>query len=386
MRNIILSLLISLCSFTLSQAQFRALRSLPWYPKAEQGQAYNTQSDASVGVLEELNNAFNEGNYRDVVFTYYPRAISSGYQRNSSLYNNTRRALRQLMHENPSNDLWKQMQQLYKDRISCLGSEDYDYRNNLETTSWSEEQLQNERIAALASINNRYQECYRIALDRVQKASGRIDLAVILQGMFGPLNRAHVANNELGASLNDRYQEILGLIDKSERFMEQEHREDFLAYYPSDIIDQVRAECMRVISVNKANDRAAAREEQERSSAAYNEALAFYHQKDYAQAYNACNSGWVKYQTPEFRILKSTILQNRASAATSTADRVAYLCAAYEAGAGYVSRQTLNRILSGLQSNLFMSGMAGKRHHTQGSPAINQQIWTMEELNGKTQN
>ncbi len=368
------------------QAQFRALRSLSWYPKSEQGNAYNSQVDASVSVLEDLNNAFNAGNYSEVVFKYYPQAIQNGYQRNSTLYNNTRRALRQLMHENPSSANWKQMQQLYRDRIANLGSEEYDYRNNLETTSWSEEQLQNERLAALASINDRYQECYRMALDRVQKASGRIDLAIVLQGMFAPLNRAHAANPDLGNTLDDRYQEILNLIDQSERFMEQEHREDYLTYYPSTTIDQVRSECLRVIGVNKAKDREAAREQQEKASQAYNEALALYRQKDYTQAYNACTDGWRRYQTPEFRILKSTILQNCASAASSTADRVAYLCAAYDTGRGYVSRQTLNRIISGLQTNLFMSGQAGKSHRTGRPLVINQQIWTVEELNEKSSN
>jgi len=384
MQRILLSLFITLFSLTICQAQFRALRNQPWYPKSEQSNSYTSQNGSSSSVLEDLNNAFNAGNYADVVFKFYPQAIKNGYQRNSALYNNTRRALRQLMHENPSNANWKEMQALYKERIKNLGSEEYDYRNNLETTSWSEQQMLNERLAALASINERYQDCYRLSLERVQKASGRIDLAVILQGMFAPLNRAHAADESLGVTLNERYQEILNYIDQSERFMEEEHREDYLTYYPNTIIDQVRTECLRVIGMKKAMDMAEARAHQEATAAAYSEALNFYHQKDYTSAYNACNDGWRKYQSAEFRVLKSTILQNCANASTSAADRVAFLCAAYEAGAGYVSYQTRNSILSGLQANLFMSGLAGKVHRTTKNLIINQRVWTIEELNEKS--
>ena len=138
-------------------------------------------------------------------------------------------------------------------------------------------------------MNDRYQDCYKVALERVQKASGKIDLAVILQGMFAPLNRAHVANSDLGSSLNDRYQEILNYIDQSEHFMEQEHRQDYLTYYPSTIIDQVRSECLRVININKAKNLAAAHEEQEKAAEAYRQAFEYYRQKDYVNAFNAGN-------------------------------------------------------------------------------------------------
>ena len=386
MQRILLSLFITFFSINVCQAQFRALRDLSWYPKSGQNKSYNTASTTSANVLEDLNNAFNAGNYRDVVFTYYPQAIQGGYQRNNLLYNNTRRALRQLMRDDPSLANWRQMQALYHERIKNLGSEDYDYRNNLETTSWCEEQLLNERLAALASMNDRYQDCYKVALERVQKASGKIDLAVILQGMFAPLNRAHVANSDLGSSLNDRYQEILNYIDQSERFMEQEHRQEYLTYYPSTIIDQVRSECLRVININKAKNLAAAHEEQEKAAEAYRQAFEYYRQKDYVNAFNSAGEGWRKYQTPEFRILRSNILQNCANEATSSADRVAYLCAAYEAGHGYVSRQTINHILDGLRANLFMSGVAGKTHRTSRNLIINQRIWTVDELKEKSSN
>jgi len=384
MQRILLSLFITLFSLNICQAQFRALRNQPWYPTSERSNAYISQSESSTSVLEDLNNAFNAGNYADVVFKFYPLAIKNGYQRNNALYNNTRRALRQLMHENPSNANWKQMQALYKERIKNLGSEEYDYRNNLETTSWSEEQMQNERIAALASIDERYQDCYRLALERVQKASGRIDLAVILQGMFAPLNRAHAADEKLGLALNDRYKEILNLMDQSERFMEQEHREDYLTYYPNNIIDQVRTECLRVINMKKEHDLAEVRAHQEEENAAYAQALKLYHENDLDGAYRACNEGWRKYQNPTFRVLKTTILQNCASASTSTADRVAFLCAAYDAGNGYASYQTCRGILNGLQSTLFMSGLAGKVHRTTKNLIINQRIWTIDELNEKS--
>ena len=360
------------------------MRDLPWYPKSDKTNSTGSQDANSANVLDDLNNAFNAGNYSDVVFTYYPEAIKAGYHRNSALYNNTRRALRQLMRDDPSLANWRQMQALYNERFKYLGEEEYDYRNNLETTSWSQEQLLNERLAALASMSSRYQDSYKVALERAQKVSGRIDLAVILQGMFAPLNRAHVANEELGASLTERYQTILTLIDQSERFMEQEHRQDYLTNKPNTVIDQVRSECMRVIRINQEIDKTAAHEAQTRALAAYEQARTLYRQKDYNNAYNAALEGWRKYQLPEFRVLRSNILQSCAFEATSSADRVAFLCAAFEAGQGYVSRQTLNQILDGLRANLFMSGVAGKTHRTSKNLIITQRIWTLDDLKEKS--
>lgn len=384
MQRILLPLFITLLSISVCQAQFRAMRDLPWYPKSDKTNSTGSQDANSANVLDDLNNAFNAGNYSDVVFTYYPEAIKAGYHRNSALYNNTRRALRQLMRDDPSLANWRQMQALYNERFKNLGEEEYDYRNNLETTSWSQEQLLNERLAALASMSSRYQDSYKVALERAQKVSGRIDLAVILQGMFAPLNRAHVANEELGASLTERYQTILTLIDQSERFMEQEHRQDYLTYYPNTVIDQVRSECMRVIRINQEIDKTAAHEAQTRALAAYEQARTLYRQKDYNNAYNAALEGWRKYQLPEFRVLRSNILQSCAFEATSSADRVAFLCAAFEAGQGYVSRQTLNQILDGLRANLFMSGVAGKTHRTSKNLIITQRIWTLDDLKEKS--
>ena len=107
MQRILLSLFITFFSINVCQAQFRALRDLSWYPKSGPNKSYNSASATSANVLEDLNNAFNAGNYRDVVFTYYPQAIQGGYQRNNLLYNNTRRALRQLMRDDPSLANWR---------------------------------------------------------------------------------------------------------------------------------------------------------------------------------------------------------------------------------------------------------------------------------------
>ena len=166
--------------------------------------------------------------------------------------------------------------------------------------------------------------------------------------------------------------------------MEQEHRQDYLTYYPNTVIDQVRSECMRVIRINQEIDKTAAHEAQTRALAAYEQARTLYRQKDYNNAYNAALEGWRKYQLPEFRVLRSNILQSCAFEATSSADRVAFLCAAFEAGQGYVSRQTLNQILDGLRANLFMSGVAGKTHRTSKNLIITQRIWTLDDLKEKS--
>ena len=74
--------------------------------------------DRGVVVLEELSEALQNGEYRQVVDRLYPLAISSGYQRNTNLYNQTRRALRQLLQEPDGAGYWNKMERLYRDRFA----------------------------------------------------------------------------------------------------------------------------------------------------------------------------------------------------------------------------------------------------------------------------
>lgn len=387
MQRLILSLTIAFACLGSCMAQFRALQSLPWYPTAENRQLSDPLSKVKAGnVLDELNAAFNEGRYVDVVYTIYPRAIKEGYQRNLSLYNNTRRALRQLMLEDATDASWKRMQSLYEDRFRNVGRDSYDYRNSLETSSWCDEQLQNEYTFALASQLDRYEDSYQAALKRCQKSLGHIDLAVVLQGMFSPLNRAHVAHPEIGPELTNGYQEVLRMLDASEEFMEREHKSDYLSYYSQSTLEQVRKECRRVIGNNQAFEQMQARKEQKEVNQGYANALALYRQKNYSRAYNACNEALREHDTPELHALKSNILQSAGNAANNTADRVAFWCAAYEQGRGYVSSQVLNHLLDALRTNLFMSGTAGKLHKTSSVMVISQRVWTLEQLKEKTGN
>ena len=123
-------------------AQFHEMEGLPWVPVRPEKKNGNAD-DRGVVVLDELSAALQNGEYRQVVDRLYPLAISSGFQRNTNLYNQTRRALRQLLQEPNGAVYWNKMERLYHDRFANLGKEDYRYRNTLETASWSEEQLNN---------------------------------------------------------------------------------------------------------------------------------------------------------------------------------------------------------------------------------------------------
>jgi len=362
-------------------AQFRALQNMPWYPTSSSREiAPSMDSPHSSNVLDQIVESFNAGKYAEVVHTLYPRAIQEGYQRNANLYNNTRRALRQLMREDVTDDSWQRMQQLYRDRFKNIGRDPYEYRNNLETATWSDEQLQNERIIALASMSDRYQDAYQAAYQYSNQADGHVDLAVVLQGMFAPLNRAHAAHPEIAPDLTDPYQHVLRQMDLASTYMETSHRQDYLAYYPQTVLEQVRKECLRVISANQAAEEYEYRRGQEARASEYAEALAAYRKKNYSQAYQLCNEGLRSHNTTELHILKSNILQSCGNAATSTADRVAFWCAAYEAGKGYVNSAVLSQLIDALQTNLFMSGVAGTRHKTSSQLVITQQIWTLDQL------
>lgn len=366
-------------------AQFRALQNLPWYPTSSSREiTTTTTASRATNVLDQIVESFNAGQYAEVVHTLYPRAIQEGYQRNATLYNNTRRALRQLMREDMTDDSWQRMQQLYRDRIKHLGTEAYEYRNSLESATWNDEQLQNERIAALAAMPDRYQDAYQCALQYSNQKDGHIDLAVVLQGMFAPLNRANAAHPEITSDLTDPYQHILRQIDFASTYMETSHRKEYLAFYPQTILEQVRNECLRVISTNQAADQYEYQQQQKEVASDYAEALSAYRKKNYSRAYQLCNEALRQHNTNELHILKSNILQSCGNSATSTADRVAFWCAAYEAGNGYVSSAVLAQLLDALQTDLFMSGVAGTRHKTSSQLIITQQIWTLDQLKSRT--
>lgn len=384
MRRIIISVIIALLGMP-CMAQFRALQNLPWYPTSSSREiSTTTTTTRATNVLDQIVESFNAGQYAEVVHTLYPRAIQEGYQRNATLYNNTRRALRQLMREDMTDDSWQRMQQLYRDRIKHLGTEAYEYRNSLESATWNDEQLQNERIAALAAMPDRYQDAYQCALQYSNQKDGHIDLAVVLQGMFAPLNRANAAHPEITSDLTDPYQHILRQIDFASTYMETSHRKEYLAFYPQTILEQVRNECLRVISTNQAADQYEYQQQQKEVASDYAEALSAYRKKNYSRAYQLCNEALRQHNTNELHILKSNILQSCGNSATSTADRVAFWCAAYEAGNGYVSSAVLAQLLDALQTDLFMSGVAGTRHKTSSQLIITQQIWTLDQLKSRT--
>lgn len=380
----LLLLFLSLSVYACS-AQFRALQSLPWYPTSSESEALPSSavsvSSTSSSVLDQIVEAFNAGQYDVVALSLYPQAIREGYQRNAALYNNTRRALRQLMREDNTDDALRRMQSLYADRFRNIGSEDYDYCNSLESASWSDQQLQNERIAALAAQTDRYEDAFQAASRLVRQQKGQTDLALVLQGMFAPLNRAHAAHPEIASELTEPYQQVLRQLDESASFMEQQHRQDFLDHYPSSLLEQVRNECRRVISLNQTVAQHQAKKRRHDLSSDYAEALALYRQKNYARAYTVCNEALRKQNnSAELHILKSNILQTCGNAASSTADRVAFWCASYEAGRGYVGAATLSHLVEALRTNLFMSGVAGKLHKTSSLLIINQQVWTIDQL------
>lgn len=383
-RRIILSAIIILLTMP-GMAQFRALQNLPWYPTSSSREITTaTDMPRSTNVLDQIVESFNAGKYAEVAHTLYPRAIQEGYQRNATLYNNTRRALRQLMREDATDDSWQRMQQLYRDRFKNLGTEEYEYRNSLETATWSNEQLQNERIAALAAMPDRYQDAYQCAMQLSNQNDGRIDLAIVLQGMFAPLNRANAAHPEIASDLTEPYQHVLRQIDFASTYMEASHRKEYLAYYPQTTLEQVRNECLRVISNNQAAEQYEYQKLSREIASDYSEALSAYRNKNYSRAYQLCNQALAEHNTPELHILKSNILQTCGNSASSTADRVAFWCAAYETGRGYVSQTVLNQLLDALQTNLFMSGVAGTRHKTSSQIVITQQIWTLDQLKSHT--
>ena len=372
-------------------AQFHEMEGLPWVPARPE---MNRDADErGVVVLDELSAALKNGEYRQVVDRLYPLAISSGYQRNTNLYNQTRRALRQLLQEPNGASYWNKMERLYQDRFANIGKEDYRYRNTLETASWSEEQLNNEQLLMLSKVEGGMERCFDRAHQILSQAQGKIDPVIVVQGMFVPLNREHAAHPERG------YSEILRWLDVADKFMLQEHREEYQTYYNTQALAMVREESDRQMNADASIAAFEARrvelqdemrqqadwlDTEQRAQRLYAEAVENYQKNDYAKAYQKVNEALAaENNMKEAHVLKSSILQRASNASNRMSDKVAFWCAAYEAGQGYVDRKTQRHILSALKSHLFMTGLAGHVHSTRTPFSIRQRIWTVEELKEK---
>ena len=353
------------------RAQFHEMESLPWVPARPEGK---TMSDGGGGaVLDELAAALQQEEYKQVVDKYYPLAISGGFQRNTNLYNQTRRALRQILQTDEGAAYWNKMEKLYHERYANIGKDEYRYRNTLETAAWCDEQLDNEQLLMLSKRVGGMEACFDRAHQILSRRQGKADPVIVLQGMFVPLNREHAAHPERGKSYVNRYSDIVRWLDVTETFMKQEHDADYQTYYNQQTLAMVRDESERQVNADA-------------SIAAFEaHRIELYYQKnDYGEAYQRVNEALAANdKMKEAHILKSNILQRAANASNKMADKVAFWCAAYEAGQGYVDRKTQRHILSALKSHLFMTGLAGQVHSTRNPFSIRQRIWTVEELREK---
>jgi hypothetical protein len=379
------------------KAQFHEMESLPWVPqRPEEQKQVNNESDQ---VLEDLAKAMDEGQYKQVVDWYYPLAISNGFQRNANLYNQTRRALRHILQTPEWALYWTKMQNLYHDRYANIGRDEYHYRNTLETTTWCDEQLNNEQILMMMNVDERMEVCFERAHEILSRSGGKADPVIVLQGMFVPLNRVHAAHPERGKEFVYKYNDVLRWLEVTEKYMKQEHAEDYETYYNAQTIALVREESQLQVNADanvaafesrrvdlQEQIRAQVEEQNSevRAQRIYAEAIVSYQKKNYAEAYQKVNEVLaIESNMKEAHVLKSNILQNSANASNRMADKVAFWCAAYEAGQGYVDRKVQRHILSALKSHLFMTGLAGQIHSTRSPFSIRQRIWTVEELRDK---
>ena len=379
------------------RAQFHEMESLPWVPARPEGKT--TSNGGGGAVLDELAAALQQEEYKQVVDKYYPLAISGGFQRNTNLYNQTRRALRQILQTDEGAAYWNKMEKLYHERYANIGKDEYRYRNTLETAAWCDEQLDNEQLLMLSKREGGMEACFDRAHQILSRRQGKADPVIVLQGMFVPLNREHAAHPERGKSYVNRYSDIVRWLDVTETFLKQEHDADYQTYYNQQTLAMVRDESERQVNADASiaafeahrielqdqmRQQADLLDAETRSQRLYAEAVGYYQKNDYGEAYQRVNEALAANdKMKEAHILKSNILQRAANASNKMADKVAFWCAAYEAGQGYVDRKTQRHIISALKSHLFMTGLAGQVHSTRNPFSIRQRIWTVEELREK---
>lgn len=396
-RSLLLMVWMAGGSITVAFAQFHALGQLPWCPPRPDGLAGAQQvTDEGRGsVLRRIDEALQAGQYREVVDQLYAEAVREGYQRNASLYDHTRQALRRLLVTDQGEQYWPRMQQLYAARTAHVGRDEYAYRNTLLTRAWCDQQLDNERLAMLAQTPGREGECVERAQQLLAEADGRTDPARVTQGLFAPLARAEAQPSAQGLA-RTVYADVLRWLEASEQYVRHEHPDAYEAYYATADLGLMREACRQRLS---ADSLVAAMEErrhqlQQALQAAsdsvahtsqawsrYAEAADLYRQRRLAEAYARIND--VLRADPTLRaahLLQAGILQAAAHDAAAMADRVAFWCAAYEAGQGYADAQTQAQLLSALRGHLFMSGLAGQWHTTRSPFVIRQRVFTLEQL------
>lgn len=113
----------------------------------------------------------------------------------------------------------------------------------------------------------------------------------------------------------------------------------------------------------------------------YAEAADLYRRHRLASAY-ACVEALLADGSPsrEACLLRAHILRAAAHEAGAMADRVAFWCAAYEAGRGYADASSQQQLVAALRAHLFMTGLAGEVHVTAAPFRIRQRIFTLDEL------
>lgn len=372
-------------------AQFRAMQQLPWYPQLESsGETFSGSTD----VLDLIEDALQRGDYEQVIESLYPEAVKQGYQRNTKLYDNTRKALRaQLKAETKlGTDWWLKMQKLYEDRRQYLGDTNYSYRYTLETAGWNDEQLQNERISLLLTNASEYTACYDEVLAYVTKQEGRVDPVVVIQGMFAPQNR-HDASQKISAPDQTNYQQILDWLEITETYMLLEHHEEYKTYYPQATLMAVREACSTIIGTSQAQaelaemqnqqdetiqQNAVLHAQQSELTRAYLLAREAYQQRRYAVAWQLLTEA--DQALLEVKALKANILQSVGSQSTQTQHKLAYWCAAFEAGNGVMDSKQRQQLLTSIKTTLFMSpDLAGKRVAVHNPISITQRIWTQAQ-------
>ena len=367
------------------RAQFRGMTSLPWCPPRPTADAA-----ADADILSRIGEAMDQGQWQLVVEQLYPQAIQQGYQRNESLYDQTRQALRQLLMQDDGERWWQQMQRLYQDRYALLGRDGYQYQNRLDTRAWCDEQLRNEQVLCLAGRPSQFEVCFDLVRSLVQKNQGHVDLVLVTQGMFAPLNREHVRHQSewTPAQYQQRYADVLACLESAEAYMATQHPREYADRYRPQNLAMLRDECQRRQSDGTSAASAFATSEYhaeagnpQAAGSLYEEAHREYEHRQYAQAYQHVSQLLQQHaDLREAHQLKCSILQGAANASSEMADKVAYWCAAYEAGQGYADRKTLSQLVSALRSHLFMTGLAGKYHTTSRPIYLRQRIWTMEQL------
>lgn len=205
-------------------AQIPEMRKEAWYQEkiGTKTSIQNTSEPAATvtsnttDLLVDMKNAYDEKDYRQVI-AYYDVAVGGSLSRNAEIYRLARNSMRNLLNESHGQvraALAEQLYQVYENRLTRIGTEDYD---PLKETQWNRWQQAKDYIIYTDHVLPE-KEIYARMATAVQNMADQPEhytIAKMLEISFNQNNKGEINNDQL----YERYKTHVVQLDKAQNWL-----------------------------------------------------------------------------------------------------------------------------------------------------------------------